>query len=320
MLSEANIIAKLQRAFPSHIGDDAAIIHPTPALASLVTTDLLVEHKHFNTAYVDATSLAHKALHVNLSDLAAMSATPRFVLLSIAIPPRHAAYANVFLDAFTQACLDANVVLIGGDTTASDRDLFINVTAIGEAHSSHVKGRSKATPGDVICVIGELGLAHVGLMAFENQFDGFFEEKAHFLKPTAKLEEGCWLGQQNGVTTLMDISDGLFIDLTRLCKASHVGAELNLNALTITDAFKQATEALAENPLTVMLTGGEDYGLLCTITSSEYAFLSAAFNTHFNQPLKKIGVITSSTDVTFTQDEQPVTLTLTPFNHFGESL
>lgn len=320
MLSEANIIAKLQKAFPSHIGDDAAVMHSTSSLTTLITTDLLVEHKHFKTTYVDAASLAHKALQVNLSDLAAMSATPRFVLLSIAIPPRLANYANLFIDAFSQACHEANVIVIGGDTTASDRDLFINVTAIGEANPAYVKGRSTARPGDIICVIGELGLAHLGLMAFENQQPDFEIEKAHFLKPQAKINEGVWLGKQSGVTSLMDISDGLLVDLKRLCEASKVGAALNLNALPPTESFKQACHTLSLDPTTVMLTGGEDYGLLCTLAPNDFDFLSAAFATAFNSTLKKIGVITSSTDVTLTLDDKPIELTLTPFNHFGESL
>jgi thiamine-monophosphate kinase len=319
MLSESSIIAELKHAFPSHIGDDAAVL-PASSHNMVVTKDILVEHKHFNTNYVDATSLAHKALHVNLSDLAAMGATPRYIVLGIAIPTRLSDYAKTFLTHFTASCKAANVVLIGGDTTASAHDLFISVTALGEAQTSQLKHRHTAKPNQTICITGPLGLAHLGLCAFENNQDGFNTEKQALLKPTAKIQEGRWLAQQSTVGSLMDVSDGLYIDLKRLCEASNLGAEVHLETLPQSPEFKAACLALKLDPTTVLLTGGEDYGLLFTVDTTEAHSLADAFQHQFNYPFIQIGRTTSNHEITLLHHQKPTALSLTPFNHFGESL
>lgn len=319
MLSEASIIAQLKKAFPTHIGDDAAVLPPS-SLNTLISKDILVEHKHFNTNYVDPASLAHKALHVNLSDLAAMGGTPRYALLGIAIPSRLSEYANAFISHFTACCKRAQITLIGGDTTASTHDLFISVTVLGEATASHIKHRDTAKANDLICITGPLGLAHLGLVAFETNQDGFATEKEHLLRPNAKIQEGLWLAKQTGVNSMMDISDGLYIDLKRLCEASHVGAKLQLDTLPCSPSFISACTTLNLDPRQVLLTGGEDYGLLLTVDSNHYAALAGSFLQAFHTPLIQIGSLTPEAGICLLDKTQPVTLTLTPFNHFGESL
>ncbi|HEU5280780.1 MAG TPA: thiamine-phosphate kinase [Gammaproteobacteria bacterium] len=319
MLSESSIITQLKQAFPSHIGDDAAVL-PASSHNMVITKDILVEHKHFNTNYVDAASLAHKALHVNLSDLAAMGATPRYIMLGIAIPTRLSDYAKTFLTHFTTACKTANVVLIGGDTTASANDLFISVTALGEAQTSPLKYRNTAKPKQTICITGPLGLAHLGLCAFENNQPGFEAEKQALLKPRAKIQEGQWLAKQSAVTSLMDVSDGLYIDLKRLCEASRLGAELYLETLPQSPEFNAACLALKLDPATVLLTGGEDYGLLFTVEATEANHLADTFQKTFHYDFMQIGCTTSNHDITLLHHQKPTTLSLTPFNHFGEPL
>lgn len=319
MLSEPKLIAQLKHAFPTHIGDDAAVLPPS-SLTTLISKDILVEHKHFNTHYVDAASLAHKALHVNLSDLAAMGATPRYALLGIAIPTRLSDYAEAFITQFINACKVANVTLIGGDTTASANDLFISVTVLAEADSSHIKYRHTAKPKQAICITGPLGLAHLGLTAFETKQNGFDIEKQALLKPNAKTQEGLWLAKQNGVTSLMDVSDGLYIDLKRLCEASGVGAELHLETLPQSPEFKNACAALKLDPLSVLLTGGEDYGLLFTVDNAHLKQLANSFENEFHDRFIHIGNTIETPGIALFENDQPSTLTLTPFSHFGEPL
>ena len=320
MLNESEIIAKLQSEFPHYIGDDGAVLPLSEQKKTVITKDVLVEDVHFRTRYTDPASLAHKALHVNLSDLAAMGAKPQFVLLGISIPPSREAYVTAFLESFGQVCKAASVILIGGDTTASPDKLFISVTAIGVAYSAHLKYRHTAQPGDLICVAGELGHAHLGLIAFEVENDGFEIFKEAFLNPTARVAEGRWLSEQPGVQSTMDLSDGLFADIKRLCAASRVAAEINLEDLEFSDHFISACKVLSLDPVHTALTGGEDYGLLFTVHPQHHGTLAIRFKKTFGYDVKTIGTIIRGQGVTYLKNGQPQELELHPFSHFGERL
>ncbi len=318
MLSEAHIITYLKTEFPEQIGDDAAIFPLSETESYVITKDLLVEDNHFNLDYFDAESLAHKALHVNLSDIAAMGATPRFILLGLAIPPSYANQLPDFLREFTSKCQHASVLLIGGDTTRSSDKLLISVTVIGTANTAHLKYRHNACLNDQIYLVGHLGHAHLGLQALETQKKGFNPFKQCCLKPTALLNEGTWLGQQSGVHAMMDCSDGLFIDLKRLCETSRVAAEINCDGFHPTPAFANACQKLKLDPLTTQLTGGEDYGLIITLDATSSASIVAAFSSTFGYSLTPIGHIKQGCGVSFIKHGQTELLTLKPFSHFGE--
>ena len=296
MLNEQRIIESLKQSFsiPGGIGDDAAIFGNY-----VITKDLLVEDVHFRRSYVDAISLGYKALQVNLSDLAAMGAKPAYVLLGISIPKDCEQYIEEFLASFANACHQENVQLIGGDTTASPDKLYISVTAIGI--TSKPKLRSGAKIGDIICVVGNLGHAHLGFTALENNLEGFDEFKTAFLRPKAKIKEGIWLGSQKAVTAMMDVSDGLTTDLNKLCKASDISAEIDI------------INFQKNIPIETILTGGEDYALLITVDSNQYDKLVA----EADFSIQKIGKIIEgeSGEVTFKQD---IAIKLKKFSHFGE--
>jgi thiamine-monophosphate kinase len=313
-LSESGLIDFLKTKFPTHMGDDAAVL--SPAQQRVITQDLLVEDVHFRMRYQTAESLAHKALHVNLSDLAAMGATPEFVLLGLSIPTQHADYIHAFLAAFSDACQANQVILIGGDTTRSPDKLFISVTAIGGIHEANLKYRHTAQPGDLICIAGALGEAHLGFTALEHQVSGFDDFKQRFLKPHARTREGIWFGSQPHVTAMMDLSDGLFIDLEKMMEASKQSAIINLDALQPTLDFQTTCKHLHLDPIITQLTGGEDYGLLLTIHPDHYAELAHAFQSQFDYPLHAIGCVEAGSGVRTIQNGKPVTLQLTPYHHF----
>ena len=316
MLSESSIINFLHNQFPEKIGDDAAILPFSETESYVITKDLLVEDVHFRLKYQDAASLAHKALHVNLSDIAAMGAIPKYVLLGISIPQQDDHYIHQFLQSFSEQCKAANVLLIGGDTTKSPDKLFISVTAIGIALNTHIKLRSTAKPGDLICISGNIGHAHIGFTTLEGNKDGFDSFKSSFLKPKACLQEALSLGSQPSVTAMMDLSDGLYIDLQRLSEASKVAATINLDALEPSQAFQSACKQLALDSLTTQLTGGEDYSLLFTLKPENHHSVIS----QFKFPVKVIGQMMEGTGVQFIQNGQPHLLNLKPFTHFGESL
>ncbi len=318
MLNEREIIHYLQTNFPQHIGDDATTIVGPNKQHYVITKDLLVEDIHFRSAYVSPASLAHKALHVNLSDIAAMGANPLFIMCGIAIPLHHAGYASQLLQELTQICHKANLPLIGGDTTGSPDKLFLSITAIGISTAATLKYRNTANIGDIIGVIGNLGIAHLGLLAYENSLSGFEAYQEPFLHPIAKTCEGLWLGQRLEVTSMMDLSDGLLIDLQRLCIASKVAGNIHLEKLQPTPEFVKACTALGLDPINIMLTGGEDYGLLFTSNPDHYSTLAQDFFQTFHQPIKQLGLITPGEGVHLLEQGQHKHLNLKPFSHFSE--
>lgn len=321
MLNESNIIHYLQQQFPSPegIGDDAAVFPLSDTESYVITKDLLVEDVHFRRRYYDAESLAHKALHVNLSDLAAMGAGASYALLGIAIPKDTETYTDSFLERFAEACQAYDVALIGGDTVASPGPLSISVTLIGKILTTNLKFRHRARPGDIICIAGNLGYSYIGFKALEKNIEGLDEFKGAFLKPTALLKEGIWFGAQPGIGAMMDISDGFYVDLTRLCQASHVKGEVDLDALPTNQDFNSACQELHLDPLQAQLSGGEDYGLLVTVHPDEYANIEAQFTKQFGYALQKIGTVKTGSDgVIWMKKGQQVELDLKPFCHFGE--
>jgi thiamine-monophosphate kinase len=324
MLNESDIIDFLQTRFPAleGIGDDAAILSLSDTESYVITKDLLIEDIHFCRKYCNAESLAHKALHVNLSDIAAMGAEPKYILLGISIPNDLEGFFNDFLKSFAEACEIGKVHLIGGDTTKSLDKLFISVTVIGLVKKTHIKLRKSARKSDIICVAGNLGDAHVGFQALEHnmQGQGLKKFKDSFLQPNSRIREGLWFGERSEVSAMMDISDGLFIDLKKMCRASKVAAEINLDNFEPSQEFKAACHALNLDQTIVQLTGGEDYGLLVSVNAESYQKMKADFSSTFGYALHPIGRIISGIagEISFTQKGLPINIILQPFSHFGE--
>ena len=319
MLNEADIIESLKVDFPQYIGDDAAVIKTSDNQNYVITKDILVEDIHFRASYFDPSSLAQKALHVNLSDIAAMGAEAKFVVLGIAIPTSQEIYVKEFLKSFSSKCKEANVILIGGDTSKSLDKLFISITVIGLAGSGSIKNRSNAQEGDLLCVVGDYGSAHLGFIACERFINGFDQYKENFLRPTAKKKEGLWLGNEPYVTSMMDISDGLFIDLEKLCLASNLQGVIDLKLLnSCSSILLKDCDDLGLKPLEVMLSGGEDYSLLFTVNKNNYNNLAMRFEQNFGYKIKNIGHISKGKGVRFLENGLKKALTINPFTHFGE--
>ena len=271
-MSESNIIKFFKNEFPDYIGDDAAVIQFSENESYVVTKDLFIEDVHFRIRYHDATNVVHKALHVNLSDIAAMGASPMYAMLGIALPVNYELYADTFIIGFAKAC---------------------------KAPESNIKLRSTAKIGDVICVIGNLGYAHIGLHSLEKHEPGFDNFKEAFLRPIALVAEGKFLGQMQRITSMMDISDGLYIDLNKLCKSSAVGAQIDLDKLHYEKEFKAACKSLGMECTKTQLIGGEDYGLLFTVSASEYKEMAQQFCLSFGYTPIIIGEIVKDNCVKF---------------------
>jgi len=259
-------------------GDDAAVIKSE--LHQVVTTDLLVEGIHFDLMYTPLKHLGYKSVMVNLSDVCAMNARPKQILVSIALSNRFSVEAVDELYAgIRAACEKYRVDLIGGDTTASPKGLTISVMAIGEALPEKIAYRNGAKEGDLLVVTGDLGAAYIGLQLLEREKKIFLENPGvktdlqghdytvgRQLKPEARLDIIDLLKELDIVPTAMiDISDGLSSEILHLCKQANVGCQVEEEAVPIAKETYDTALSFNIDPINCALSGGEDYELLFTI-------------------------------------------------------
>ncbi|GBC62728.1 thiamine-phosphate kinase [Desulfonema ishimotonii] len=247
------------------IGDDAAAFTLPPGEVTLVTTDLLAEGVHFLRHATSGFNLGHKALAVNLSDIAAMGGTAREAFVSIAIPKD----CDVdFLDDVYRGMkalarrFDVNI--LGGDTTHSRSGLIINITVVGSVPEAEMCRRDRAAAGDVICITGLPGESRAGLHLILNDipaespigsddFRTLFD--AHVL-PRPHLEEGRFLATQNGVHAAIDVSDGVSSDLGHIVRESGVGIRLYADQIPISGPLRRFCERFGFDPVPYALSGG----------------------------------------------------------------
>jgi thiamine-monophosphate kinase len=304
------------------IGDDAAAIAPEPGRLTLVTTDLLVERIHFLTDAVTGEELGHKALAVNLSDIAAMGGTAREAFVSLAIPER---YPVEFLDGIyrgmkTLAAL-YGVNILGGDTTGAKEDLVICITVVGSVAPERILTRAGAQVGDAVCVTGALGDSRAGLHLILNNIPVESEmaalRRAH-VRPEPQLREGRLLADSSAVTAAIDISDGLSSDVGHIAEESKVGVRLFADKLPLSEELGLFCRRYGFDPVSWALAGGEDYCLLCTVAPSLLESLAGAFRESFGRPLIVIGEIAEAgvAEVVF-PDGRRVFLEAGGWDHFS---
>ena len=306
------------------IGDDCALLQPAPGMQLAVSTDLLVEGRHF-FADVDPAALGHKALAVNLSDLAAMGAEPLAFTLALALPPERA-QDEAWLAALAQgmfALADAHgCALVGGDTTAGP--LTLCITVFGQVPAGQALRRDGARVGDDLWVSGTLGDARLALAALRGEIDlpaeALAQARQRLERPTPRLALGTAL---RGIAhSAIDVSDGLAGDLGHILKASQVGA-----AIEAVDASKliasRAMLAGAEGPfglkslLSFILTGGDDYELAFTAPPAARAAVQAAAQ-RAATPVTRIGRIEAEPGLRLIDaDGHATPLAARAFDHFA---
>ena len=244
------------------IGDDAAAWMGDNNL-QLVTTDTLVQDIHFDLDIVTWEELGWKALAVNLSDIAAMGGIPKYVLLSLALPGE-LEMENIlkFVDSMAHLAEEFEVAIVGGDVVSAP-NIVITITVTGCAKGKSILRRCTASPGEQIAVTGYLGSSASGLemlkgdMRLDAETNNILR-RAH-LKPMPRVSEGQILVDQ-GVTSAIDISDGLIADLNHICEASGVGARVKIEQVPVHPLVKESFP----NYQQLALCGGEDYELLFT--------------------------------------------------------
>jgi thiamine-monophosphate kinase len=273
------------------IGDDAAILHPRGALEYLViTTDMLLEDVDFRRSWLTPAQLGHKSLAVNLSDLAAMGAMPRFFTVALGLPRDVGVpWIEGFYRGMCTLAKRHGAILIGGDLSRSLSGIQTVITAIGETSDRRPVSRSGGKPGDFLYVTGVLGRAAAGLSLLRHgRIHGKNAAERKALQshrvPEPRCEVGSWLARSRFVRCMMDLSDGLSMDLPRLCAASGTGAEIWGDKLPL---FSQA-RCWRCDPLTLALHGGEDFELLFAVSARKAAGFEKAYPAAF-PPISCIG-------------------------------
>jgi thiamine-monophosphate kinase len=299
-LTEGELIARIRARVPpppdwvsTSIGDDAAVLRPARGMVDVITTDGLVEDVHFRRDWSSAHDIGHKALAVNLSDLAAMGATPRAFTLSLALPPAFPlADFDALIDGMLHLAGHAAIPLVGGNLARSPRGLHIDITALGAVRPRRVMRRSGARAGDRLFVTGALGAAAAGLALLAAGESPDTGPRAACIaahtRPSARLRTGTIVANTRSASACMDVSDGLADAVRQVCEASACGAEI------ITAQVPVHPAATLEQAL----SGGEDYELLFAVPKRRTRMFLTAIRQAGEVPVTEIGICTKDRDVT----------------------
>lgn len=303
-LGEFGLIDRIQGALPGAgpgvlvgIGDDVAVLEATANMVWLATCDVQMEGAHFLRDKISPQNLGHKALAVNLSDIAATGGKPRFALISLGLPKD---LPVEFIDGLYEGLRSEadlfGVSLVGGNITSSRLAMFIDIFLLGEAPRENILLRSGAHIRDKILVTGTLGDAAAGVALLLNDTLATTESYTNIAltrrdTPTPRVREGQWIGAGHLATAMIDISDGLAGDLGHICERSQVGARLFADQLPVAGANRVLAAAVHGSEWHFALHGGEDYELLFTAPSGQAEALASQLVHETGTPVSIIGDI-----------------------------
>ena len=293
------------------IGDDAALLRVPAGLELVVCVDTLIEGVHFPVG-TKATAVGHKALAVNLSDLAAMGAEPAWVTLALSLPVPDAGWLDGFSRGFFKLADRFDVQLVGGDTTQGP--LSITVQAHGFVPKGKALHRRGAQPGDHIYVTGSLGDAGLALLLHGDAGEAL-QQRLDFPEP--RLAEGQAL--RGIASAAIDISDGLLADLGHLLAYDQLGASVSVDDLPASVAFKMALQQAHDvtRLRDVPLAAGDDYELCFTVPEAALAQLETVQSV-FSCPCTRIGTVEKQTGIhCYTTDGAVYTPNVRGYEHFG---
>ncbi len=306
------------------IGDDAAVVRPRRNHVDVLTTDVLVDGVHFRRAYGTARDVGHRALHVNLSDVASMGAEPRVALLSLGLPATlEARWVAELVDGLIEAAEASRVQLVGGNVSQSPV-LFVDVTVTGAVKPRDVLRRTGARAGDELYVSGDVGAAAAGLAWLAHadapggpEPDVLTTALARYRRPEARVALGLQVGRNRAASACMDTSDGLADALRQLARASGVGVRVDAAALPVSPAVAHVAAALGRDAEALTWSGGEDYELLFAVPRRfRRRFLHASGRKGL-PVVTRIGVCTKDADLVVVQADGREAPLAGGFEHFG---
>jgi thiamine-monophosphate kinase len=298
-LTERQLVERIQRLLPAApswltvgIGDDAAVAEPERNRLEVLTVDALVDGVHFDRRFTPPDAIGHRALAANLSDLAAMGASPRLALFSLALP------ADLPCDDFdgiaaglARLAISSGITVAGGNLTRTPGPLVLDVTAVGTAKRRGILTRSGAKPGDLVYLTGSIGGGTAGLQMLKSMGAMSAQCVERYLRPTARLKVGALLGRNRAATACIDLSDGLADAVARIAESSGVGMTIEEDSLPIDPDAARWFSSTCADPVLAAVGGGDDYELLFTVRPRLRGRLRAALR-HGGVPIAQIGVCT----------------------------
>jgi thiamine-monophosphate kinase len=314
----SRIIARLAKPSWVHVGpgDDAAVIQPERGALDVLTTDAQVEGVHFDRRFVPPEAIGHRALAVNISDLAAMGAAPRAALLSLVLPDElEVAFIDGLMDGLVALADRHRVAVIGGNVTRSPGPLMLDITAIGSVKPRRILTRGGARPGDELYVTGTIGGAAVGLQLLKDRcganlagspgeperitpqltMNRLDDNEQKFLHPEPRVRAGLLLARNRAASACIDLSDGLADGLRQLAAASGVGVSVEEPAVPLANGVAAFHRQRGSEPVCAALTGGEDYELLFAVRPRCRGRLRAVRSQLGDLPITRIGIVTRDT-------------------------
>ncbi len=331
-LGEFGLIARLTADLPhtsaviAGVGDDAAILDIGGNDLLVATCDAQVEDVHFRLRNIHPHDLGRRVLAVNLSDIAAMGARPRFALISLLLPPTlDVSILDAIYAGLREEAAQFDVAIVGGNIARNEERLVIDITLLGTGMRGRLLQRSRAKPGDVLMVTGSLGSAAAGLLILENKHlaaqiapERLVDMLAAQHTPTPRIAAGQWLAE-HGITTGIDVSDGLAADVAHLCEASGVGACIEAALLPIRPEVTLIATLAGRVPQDLALFGGEDYELVFTVPAERAATLTHEFFVATGVRATAIGTICEGSALTLSSQGKVSSLQATGWNHLRQS-
>ncbi len=299
-------------------GDDCAVIERSEGKLLLATTDTLVEGTHFIRSWMSPVTLGFKAVSVSISDIAAMGGYPLFFLSTVGVPGDiEKDYFEGIFEGLKEASIEYDVDLVGGNLASSDK-LFIDIAFIGEVEKDLLITRRGATPGDVIFVTGTVGDSGAGLsilQKYDTPPKDSYLVKRH-ITPTPRLQVAREIARLSLATSMIDVSDGVLIDLERITVAFGLGAEIYIEKIPLSDDCIRECRRLNLPVYEIALTTGEDYELLFTASQSDIQKIKEV-SEKTGVAITPIGRVTSSGSVSvFSKDGKKMEFKNRGFIHF----
>jgi len=282
------------------VGDDGAVLQPTPGTQQIQVTDTLVEGVHF-PANIGAADIGYRSVAVNLSDIAAMGARPRWMTLALTLWDKDEEWVEAFATGLFEAAAEHGVSLVGGDTTQGD-SVVVTVHVSGEVEEGAAILRSGAKTGDTVYVTGTVGDAAAGLELLREGVDDD-ELVRRFLRPTARITQGLEMSRR--AHSAIDVSDGLVADLRKLLDASGVGAEIEIEKVPLSGALLARFDP--ESAMRFALTGGDDYELCFTAPADAVAGI---------ENITAIGTVTENHELVCRNAGEIVEVDVSGYRHF----
>ena len=286
------------------IGDDAAVAIPDRGALQVLTTDALIEGIHFDRRFSSPADIGYKAIAVNVSDIAAMGASPRLALLSLMLPPALLmSDLEELVGGVLEMSAEAGLALAGGNIARSPGPLIVDVTVTGAVRPRRVLTRGGGGPGHALFVTGSLGAAAAGLgwlraHAGSSPGDAAFAEcVARHRRPRPRTRIGGLLGQSRAASACMDLSDGLADAVQQVAAASGTGASIEAAALPIHPGAAAWFEAAGRDAIDASVAGGDDYELLFAVPKRATGRLRHVIQQSRGVPITRIGELTGDGDI-----------------------